>query len=64
MATVGTTTVQDSVTIKRSRYQHLMEDAQALTQIVFLTDTHVAGNDFVDTVQEIVNEWRNSRYGT
>ena len=55
--------LQDSVTIGRERYQRLMEDAQALTQIVFLADTHVEGNDFNDAAKEIIDEWRNSRYG-
>lgn len=57
-------TVQDVVTIKRVRYQRLMEDAQALAQIVFLADTHVEGNDFNDAAKDIINEWRLSRYGT
>lgn len=55
--------LQDSVTIGRERYQRLMEDAQALTQIIFLADTHVDGNEFNDGAKEIIDEWRNSRYG-
>ena len=55
--------MQDTVTIGRERYQRLMEDAQALAQIVFLADTHVDGNEFNDSSKEIIDEWRNSRYG-
>jgi len=56
--------LQDTVVIRRERYQRLMEDAQALAQIVFLADTRVSGDDFNDSAKEIIEEWRNSRYGT
>lgn len=55
--------LQDTVTIRRERYQMLMEDAQALAQIVFLADTRVNGDEFNDSAKEIIEEWRNSRYG-
>lgn len=56
--------IQDTVTIRRERYQMLMEDAQALTQIIYQVDMHMTGDDFNDSVKEIIEEWRNSRYGT
>ena len=56
--------LQDTVVIRRERYQRLMEDAQALAQIVFLADTRVSGEEFNDSAKEIIEEWRNSRYGT
>lgn len=56
--------LQDTVTIRRERYQKLMEDAQALAQIVFLVDTRVNGDEFNDSAKEIIEEWKGSRYGT
>lgn len=56
--------LQDTVVIRRERYQKLMEDAQALAQIVFLADTRVSGEEFNDSAKEIIEEWRNSRYGS
>lgn len=57
------TKTQDSVNINRERYQRLMEDAQAFSQIVFLVDTKATGDEFVDGTKDIIAEWRNSRYG-